>query len=182
MCADTLLHAETTAATISSFRQVYNTLGPGLLEKLYVRALRYELEKRGRHVGREVRFHVYYDGHDLGEQRLDMVVDKCVAVEAKSTAVIPEETPRRLYNYLRISGLEVGLLLHFGLERPAFRRIVLQHPAVRWQHEPGSGDDHLSPVGVVPVTSRAFPRPPHASRIEQPSRPIDARPARPHGA
>ena len=130
MSTDSLLHAETSAAVIASFRRVYNTLGPGLLEKLYVRALRYELEKRGHHVGREVRFHVYYDGHDLGEQRLDMVVDRCVAVEAKSTALIPAETPRRLYNYMRISGLEVGLLLHFGLDRPSFRRIVLQHSRV----------------------------------------------------
>lgn len=124
MSPDTLLHADTTGAIIASFRQVYNTLGPGLLEKLYVRALQHELQKRGHHVGREVRFHVYYDGHDLGEQRLDMVVDRCVAVEAKSTAVVPIETPRRLYYYLRITGLEVGLLLHFGLERPAFRRFV----------------------------------------------------------
>lgn len=124
--AEPLLHAETTGEIIASFRQVYNTLGPGLLEKLYVRALQYELRKRGHHVGREVRYHVFYDGFDLGEHRLDMIVDDCVALEAKSTAVVPADTPRRLHNYLRITGIEVGLLLHFGPERPAFRRLVVR--------------------------------------------------------
>ena len=124
---DLLLHRATTGAIISAFRDVYNGLGPGLLEHLYVRALEYELRKRGHTVGREVSVTVYYDGFELGTQRLDMIVDECVAVEAKSTFAIPPDAGRQLFNYLRVSQLEVGMLLHFGPERPSFRRILCRH-------------------------------------------------------
>ena len=54
---------------------------------------------------------------------MDMVVDERLLVETKSTEVLPKIASRQVYNYLRATGLEVGLLLHFGPE-PAFHRII----------------------------------------------------------
>ena len=105
-----------------AFYEVYNTLGYGLLEQIYKLALEWELVGLGHRVGREVGVVVMYKGIELAEQRLDLLVDERVIVEVKATANLPLGAERQLYNYLRATGLEVGLLLHFGLE-PKFHRV-----------------------------------------------------------
>jgi GxxExxY protein len=107
---------------IGAFYEVYNALGFGFLEHLYVRALEYELQARGHHVGREVPVSVTYKGIELGVQRLDLLVDDRVVVEAKSTHGLPAVATRQVYNYLRATGLRSGLVLHFGPE-PRFYRL-----------------------------------------------------------
>ena len=84
-----------------------------------------ELPLRGHLVEREVMVMVRYKGVDLATQRLDMVVDRRVVLEVKSNSLLPIAAERQLYNYLRGSALEVGLLLHFG-PKPRFYRIVHQ--------------------------------------------------------
>jgi GxxExxY protein len=69
-----------------------------------------------------------YDGVELGFQRLDLIVDQRVVVEAKSTSELHKHATRQVYNYLRATHLEVGLLLHFGLE-PRFYRVICRNSA-----------------------------------------------------
>ncbi|MGQ0714084.1 MAG: GxxExxY protein [Gemmatimonadaceae bacterium] len=69
---------------------------------------------------------VTYRGHDLGLQRLEMVVDNKLVVEIKSTYELHKAAPRQVYSYLRSTNLEVGLLLHFG-PHPRFHRLVCPH-------------------------------------------------------
>ena len=71
---------------------------------------------------------MYYNGEELGWQRLDMIVDGKVVVATKSTYELPKEARRQVLNYLRAAKLEVGLLLHFGPEAK-FYRGVCRHPA-----------------------------------------------------
>jgi GxxExxY protein len=118
-----LLEAALTGSVIGAFYEVYNTLGFGFLEHLYVQALERELRARGHRVGREVAVTVFYKGDPLGHHRLDMVVDERLVVEVKSTVVLPGIAGRQLYNYLRSTQLKVGLLLHFG-PKPTFHRLV----------------------------------------------------------
>ena len=73
------------AASSAAFYEVYNTLGSGFLESLYLAALERELRKRGHRVARELSVRVTYKSEELGSQRLDMVVDDVLVVEAKST-------------------------------------------------------------------------------------------------
>ena len=120
-----LLHDELTRSVIGAFYEVYNALGCGFLENLYVTALERELVKRGHKVSRELSVRVTYKGEDLGQQRLDMVVDEILVVEAKSTHVLHRSASRQLYNYLRATNLELGLLLHFG-PQPRFYRVVCE--------------------------------------------------------
>ena len=109
-------------SVIGAFYEVYNHLGFGFLESFYVRALEWELRERGHHVGREVGIRMMYKHLDLGIQRLDMVVDFRLVVEAKSTVSLPPFASRQIYNYLRASNLEIGLLLHFG-PKPEFHKV-----------------------------------------------------------
>ena len=87
------------------------------------RALEQELLERGHTVSREVIIPIFYKGKQIATHRLDMVVDEKVVVENKSTAVLPPFTKRQTLNYLRASGLEVGLILHFG-PQAKFLRVV----------------------------------------------------------
>ena len=80
-----LVEKELTGSIIGAFYEVYNTLGFGFLEHLYIKALERELLARGHLVERELRVRVMYKGEVLGTQRIDMVVDRRVVVEVKST-------------------------------------------------------------------------------------------------
>lgn len=112
---------ELTFSVIGAFFEVYNTLGPGFVEHLYLRALEMELIARGHEVAREVNVPVFYKGHFLGHQRLDMLVDRKLVIEAKSSRELPKDAKAQLYSYLKGTPLQVGLLLHFGPEAKFYR-------------------------------------------------------------
>jgi GxxExxY protein len=118
-------------SVIGAFYEVYNTLGYGFLEHIYAAALERELLTRGHRVGREVGVRVYYKGVELGTQRLDMLVDERLVLEIKATQELHRTAPRQLFNYLRATSLEVGLLLHFG---PSARFVRLFCTSA---HQPG---------------------------------------------
>jgi GxxExxY protein len=118
-----LIEEALTRSVIGAFYDVYNTLGYGFLEHLYVLALERELISRGHKVSREFGVRVMYKGDELGVQRLDMIVDDKLVVETKSTHELHKFATRQVYNYLKATKLEVGLLLHFGPE-PKFYRLI----------------------------------------------------------
>ena len=122
-----MIHERLTHSVIGAFFEVYNTLGFGFLEQIYLAALEIELLERGRRVNREVRVQVRYKGREIGWQRLDMVVDDALVVEAKSTTELHPTAGRQLQNYLCATRLDVGLLLHFGA-RPRFYRLIAGRP------------------------------------------------------
>ncbi len=114
MTKNELLDERLTYSIIGAFYEVYNYLGFGFLENIYKNALERELIARGHKVAREVYVPVHYKGDLIGRQRIDMIVDERVIVEAKSTYSLPPVAIRQLRNYLRATCISVGLLLHFG--------------------------------------------------------------------
>ena len=123
-----LLHS-----VIGAFYEVYNYLGFGFLEHHYVTALEDELRQRGHFFGREVGVVVRYKHLVLGRLRLDMLVDEKLVVETKSTLFLHSSASRQIYNYLRATNLEIGLLLHFGA-RPAFYRVICRTAKKNGKH------------------------------------------------
>jgi GxxExxY protein len=126
MSTGVLLQEQLTRSVIGAFFEVYNNLGFGFLEHLYMTALERELLARGHQVNRELSVRVMYKGEELGSQRLDMVVNDVLVIETKATTNLEQIAPRQLYNYLRATNLELGLLLHFG-PRPKFHRILCEN-------------------------------------------------------
>jgi GxxExxY protein len=120
-----LIEEDLTASVIAAFFDAYNTLGYGFLEHVYERALEKELRERGHRVAREVAVPIFYRGWIIAEHRLDMIVDEKLVVEIKSTQDLHQAAARQVYNYLRATNLEVGLLLHFGPKAKFYR---LAHP------------------------------------------------------
>jgi GxxExxY protein len=127
MARGNLLEERLTRSVIGAFFEVYNNLGFGFLENLYVLALERELLTRGHQVAREVGVRVLYKGQGLGGQRIDLIVDEKLIVEVKSTHHLPAICARQVYNYLRATNLELGLLLHFG-PKPNFYRVISSNP------------------------------------------------------
>ena len=123
MADDQLIEEQLTHSVIGAFYAVYNTLGFGFLEQVYMSALERELRSRGHAVGREVYVPVIYNGEEIARQRIDMIIDRRLLVEAKSTQELHKSAKRQVYNYLRATRIQVGLLLHFGPE-PCFYRLV----------------------------------------------------------
>lgn len=120
---DRLLDEKLTESVIGAFYEVYRELKYGLLEQLYAAALTLELRDRGHTVEREVRVPVEYKGHQIGWQRLDIVVDHHLVLEVKATEILPPNARRQLLSYLSATQLELGLVLHFG-PKPRFFRII----------------------------------------------------------
>ena len=75
MSARELVEAELSQAVIDAFFRVYNRLGFGFLESVYALAMEIELRRLGLRVAREVAVRVYYDGIELCQYRVDMLVE-----------------------------------------------------------------------------------------------------------
>src|SRR3954467_9130318 len=80
-----LVEGELTKSIIGAFYEVYNQLDYGFLEAIYAEALGRELVRRGHVVEQEVAIRVYCKGEVVGLQRIDMLVERKIVVEIKST-------------------------------------------------------------------------------------------------
>lgn len=95
--------------------EVYNSLGPGLLESTYESALTYELELRGLDVKTQISIPIEYKGKLLETSyRLDMLVNDCVIIELKSVQELEKIHFKQLYTYLRLSDKRLGILVNFN--------------------------------------------------------------------
>lgn len=118
-----LKHSELTREIIGVFYQVYNEVGWGFFESVYVSVMAGMLTDRGIVHEREKPLRVMHRGQCHGEFRADLVVAGVVLVEFKACKQLVAAHEAQLLNYLRASELEVGLLLNFG-PRPEMRRFV----------------------------------------------------------
>jgi GxxExxY protein len=118
-----LLHGDITGEIIAAFYAVYHELGYGFLESVYVRAMAIELFQRRMEVAREVPVTVFYKGVTVGTFRADLVVADRVIVAIKAGEQAVDSDRAQLLNYLRSSGREVGLVLHFG-PKAVLKRVI----------------------------------------------------------
>jgi GxxExxY protein len=123
---DNFKHRDLTDKVLRAFYKVYNTLGYGFLEKVYERALMFELGHLGLRAVRQQPIKVYYGGGSVGEYFADIVVENKVIIEVKIADSICEAHIAQLRNYLKATEIEVGLLLNFGPE-PKFARKVFSN-------------------------------------------------------
>jgi GxxExxY protein len=116
-----ILEKELSYVIVSAFYEVYKALGYGFLESLYSRAMEIALKRRGLTVVREYPVAVRFRNEQIGFHRLDMLVERRVIIENKSTELLAEAPKRQLRSYLTAAGLELGLLLHFGPKANYYR-------------------------------------------------------------
>jgi len=121
-----LKHRELTEKIIGVFYDVYNELGHGFLESVYRDSMRIALEQAGLRCDSEVAVPVWFRGQDVGQFRTDLIVEGLVILELKTAASIDRSHEAQLYNYLRATEVEVGLLFNFG-KHPEFCRVVFSN-------------------------------------------------------
>jgi len=105
-------------------QNVSHGLGAGFLEKVYESALCIELTQAGIPFQRQQQFAISYKGKNVGNYIADIVVDDRLLIELKALSGFSKEHDAQVMNYLKATGLTVGLLLNFGVTRLGIRRIV----------------------------------------------------------
>ena len=119
-------HEEVTEKIIQAFYKVYNTLGYGFLERVYLNALYIELIAIGFKVEKEKKILVYYLGNVVGDNQADLIVEDIIVVELKAVNTLVEENEHQLVNYLKATTIEIGLLLNFG-KKPQIKRKIFDN-------------------------------------------------------
>jgi GxxExxY protein len=115
-------HEELTRKIIGCAYKVFNTMGHGFLESVYEKCMLLELRKLGLTVENQYKIKVFYDGQVVGEFDADLFVDGKVIVELKAVRALLEVHEVQLVNYLKATGIDVGLLLNFGEQRVDVKR------------------------------------------------------------
>jgi len=112
---DKLLYEDLTYKPIGAAREVYKQLGPGYLESVYEDAVCYELDLRGIVYQKKMDLDVRYKDVIFKKKfRADLLVEKKILVENKAIKRITNQDEAQLINYLKTTGLRVGLLFNFG--------------------------------------------------------------------
>ena len=144
--------SELTHSIIAAGIGLHSAIGPGFLESVYHRGMILELRAMGIDCSSEVTVPVIHKGVLLGRHRLDLVVAGQVIVELKSVKHFDDIHFAQLRSYLAASGLEIGLLLNFGVTRLAIRRVYSENQR----------------RGLLGSVHYGFPRPP---KLDLPSAP-----------
>lgn len=107
--------------------EVYEELGPGLLESSYEFALKHELESAGLRVKSQVELSLKYKDFILqNAYRLDLLVEDKVIIELKSVDILNKVHHKQLITYLKLSDLKLGILVNFNtdfLKDNIFRKV-----------------------------------------------------------
>ena len=119
-------HEDVTDKIIKALYKVYNTLGYGFLEKVYLNALAFSLIEMGMLVEKQKQIKVYYFGRMIGEYYADLVVNDLIILELKAHEFLLVEHENQLINYLKATDIEIGLLLNFD-KKPEIRRKVFDN-------------------------------------------------------
>ena len=107
--------------------EIHTTLGPGLLESAYAKALFYEMQDRGLHVLEEQPVPATWKGRSIGLGfRADLVVERSVLIELKAVEAVRDVHRAQLRTYLKLLDFRLGLLINFNetLLKNGYSRIV----------------------------------------------------------
>ncbi len=110
---------------MSAVFEVHNILGVGFLEKVYENALLKELALRGLRVEVQKEIKVFYKEGAVGLYFADLVVNGEILLEIKAVDNLSNLHKAQVLNYLKATGLKLGLLINFGKERVEYQRLVL---------------------------------------------------------
>jgi GxxExxY protein len=121
-----LLLKEEVFEVVGCAMEVLNELGHGLLEKPYENALVVEFGLRGVAFRQQPHFDVLYKGVAVGEYVPDLITHDKLVVDTKVIDRITDHELGQILNYLKVTGLEVGLILNFKRSKLEWKRIVLE--------------------------------------------------------
>ena len=104
--------------------EVHRVLGPGFLESIYEQALKIQFSELKLHCDSQKEIKIKYHGIEVGQHRLDMLVENIIIIELKAVKEFADIHFAQLRSYLKATGLKVGLLLNFGKPTLGIKRVV----------------------------------------------------------
>ncbi|WP_411845865.1 GxxExxY protein [Roseibacillus persicicus] len=127
MSAD-FLFKEESGQVLSCAFEVHNVLGKGLREKAYERALVREFQLRNIPFDQQKQFPVFYKDTQVDVFIPDLIAFDCLVIDAKTIDFISDNEIGQMLNYLRITGLKVGLVINFRNASVEYKRVSLNDP------------------------------------------------------
>lgn len=118
-----MLYDDLSSSIIGACFEVSRELGTGFLESVYEKSLQVALLEKGIKAVRQQQLQLRFRGVLVGEFEADMVVDDRILVELKAVGRILAVHKAQTINYLKITGIEVGLLVNFGNPRLEYFRL-----------------------------------------------------------
>ena len=118
------LHWDLTHSIIGCVFEVVNELGSGFLESVYENAMVIALSDAGISVETQKPIQVSFRGKLVGDYIADIIAEKKVLVELKAVKALAPEHEAQLINYLKATGIEVGLLVNFGNPELEYKRFT----------------------------------------------------------
>ncbi len=120
---DKYLYVDLTDKIIKCFYSVYDELGSGFLESVYERSLMIEFNNNGLNAHNQKSLDVYYKNQLVGDFKADIIVEDKIIIEIKAVAKLTPQHEAQLINYLKATGVKLGLLVNFG-EKLEFKRRI----------------------------------------------------------
>jgi GxxExxY protein len=125
-------YGDITKKIIGASMKVHSQLGNGFQEVIYQRALEIQLKEDGVLFSREFNMPIFYNGQQIGERRVDFLVEDKICVELKAIEKLEPVHFSQARNYLEAYNVEVGLLINFGsisleykrIENPKFKKSI----------------------------------------------------------
>ena len=111
---------------IGAAMKVHSTLGCGFTEKVYQDALAVEFNRSGIPFLREVELHVVYNNVELPTTYIpDFICYDKIIVELKAVREFDDMHRSQAYNYAKVSGYQLALLINFGEPSLTYERLVV---------------------------------------------------------
>ncbi len=118
------MYQELTHSIIGCAFEVINELGSGFLESVYEKAMLQALADAGIFVEAQKPVKVQFRGKTIEDFYVDLLIERNVLVELKAVKPLSPEHQAQIINYLKATGIEVGLLINFGNPKLEFKRFT----------------------------------------------------------
>jgi len=120
-----LLYGDITEKIIGAAMKVHRVLGPGFLEAVYEEALCIELDRLGFKYKCQEELSISYEEFILKKKyRADLIIEEKIIVDNKSASSITEIDQAQMLNYLKVTGLKVGLIINFAGMSLKWKRLI----------------------------------------------------------
>lgn len=118
-----LLYEDLTKKILAACFEVSHELGAGFMESVYQNALMIALADKGLHARREVPLSVTFRQQIVGNFIADILVEYKVVLELKAVSVLTDVHKAQVINYLKATGIPIGLLINFGNPKLEYCRL-----------------------------------------------------------
>jgi len=122
---DKILFKDLSYQIVGAAIKVWKTLGYGFLEKMYENALVIELKNQEIPFEKQKPLKVIYECQVIGDYVTDIIVDRKIILELKAAKGIDDYHFSQTLNYLKATGLRLGIILNFGPMKMEYKRLVL---------------------------------------------------------